>query len=136
MINVKVRPEVSSIDNTNGVSLNGVAVPGLSVRRTETTVELRDGQSFAIAGLLQNSYINDARNTPWLSKVPVLGALFSSKRFERNETELVIIITPRLVQPAASLDDIATPHDAFDEPKEVNLFLLDQTIALHEQQAN
>jgi len=136
MINVKVRPEVSSIDNTNGVSLNGVAVPGLSVRRTETTVELRDGQSFAIAGLLQNSYINDARNTPWLSKVPVLGALFSSKRFERNETELVIIITPRLVQPAASLDDIATPHDAFDEPKEANLFLLDQTIALHEQQTN
>ena len=136
MINVKVRPEVSAIDNTNGVSLNGVAVPGLSVRRTETTVELRDGQSFAIAGLLQNSYVNDARNTPWLSKVPVLGALFSSKRFERNETELVIIITPRLVQPAASLDDIATPHDAFDEPKEVNLFLLDQTIALHEQQTN
>lgn len=133
MINIKVRPEVSAIDNTSAVSINGVAVPGLSVRRTETTVELRDGQSFAIAGLLQNSYVNDARNTPWLSKVPVLGALFSSKRFERSETELVIIITPRLVQPAASLADIATPHDAFDEPSEAGLFLLDQTVAMHEK---
>ena len=102
------------------------------MRRTETTVELRDGQAFAIAGLLQNSYTNDAINTPWLSSVPVLGALFSSKRFARSETELVIIITPRLVQPAASVADIATPHDYFDEPKERDFFLLDQTVALHE----
>ena len=132
MINVKVRPEVSTIDNTNAVSFGSVLIPGLSVRRTETTVELRDGQAFAIAGLLQNSYTNDARNTPWLSSVPVLGALFSSKRFERNETELVIIITPRLVQPAASPDDLATPFDRFDEPAEQDFFLLDQTVALHE----
>lgn len=132
VINVKVRPEVSTIDNTNAVSFNGIQIPGLTVRRTETTVELRDGQAFAIAGLLQNSYSNDARNTPWLSSVPVLGALFSSKRFERNETELVIIITPRLVQPVASIEDIATPFDAFDEPDERDFFLLDQTVALHE----
>lgn len=136
MINIKVRPEVSTIDNTNAVSFGGIQIPGLSVRRTETTVELRDGQSFAIAGLLQNSYSNDARNTPWLSSVPVLGALFSSKRFERSETELVIIITPRLVQPAASLDEIATPHDYLNEPKEADFFLLDETIALHEQPYN
>lgn len=134
MINVKVRPEVSTIDNTNAVSFGSVLIPGLSVRRTETTVELRDGQAFAIAGLLQNSYTNDARNTPWLSSVPVLGALFSSKRFERSETELVIIITPRLVQPAASADELATPFDRFDEPKEQDFFLLDQTVALHEKQ--
>lgn len=133
MINLKVRPEVSAIDLTNAVAFGGVQIPGLSVRRTETTVELRDGQAFAIAGLLQNSYVNDARNTPWLSSVPVLGALFSSKRFERSETELVIIITPRLVQPAASADDLATPYDAFREPSEQEYFLLDQTIALHEQ---
>ncbi len=132
MINIKVRPEVSTIDNTNAVSFGGIEIPGLSVRRTETTVELRDGQAFAIAGLLQNSYTNDAANTPWLSSVPVLGALFSSKRFERSETELVIIITPRLVQPAASVADIATPHDYFDEPEEKDFFLLDQTVALHE----
>lgn len=133
MINVKVRPEVSTIDNTNSVSFDGFVVPGLSVRRTETTVELRDGQSFAIAGLLQNSYSNDARNTPWLSGVPVLGALFSSKRFERNETELVIIITPRLVEPASSIDELHTPYDTVDEPNQKEFFLLDQTIALHEQ---
>lgn len=136
MINIKVRPEVSTIDNTNAVSFGGIEIPGLSVRRTETTVELRDGQAFAIAGLLQNSYTNDARNTPWLSSIPVLGALFSSKRFERSETELVIIITPRLVQPAASLADIATPHDYFAEPSEKDFFLLDQTVALHETAAN
>ena len=133
MINVKVRPEVSTIDNTNSVSFDGFVVPGLSVRRTETTVELRDGQSFAIAGLLQNRYSNDARNTPWLSGVPVLGALFSSKRFERNETELVIIITPRLVEPASSIDELHTPYDTVDEPNQKEFFLLDQTIALHEQ---
>lgn len=133
MINVKVRPEVSTIDNTNSVSFDGFVIPGLSVRRTETTVELRDGQSFAIAGLLQNSYTNDARNTPWLSGVPVLGALFSSKRFERNETELVIIITPRLVQPVSSVDDLSTPFDDLGEPDEKDFFLLDRTIALHEQ---
>lgn len=134
MINLHVRPEVSALDNTNAVSIGGVQVPGLSVRRTDTTVELRDGQSFAVAGLLQNSYLNDARNTPWLSSVPVLGALFSSKRFERSETELVIIITPRLVQPASSINEIATPFDAFAEPEETDFFLLDQTVALHETQ--
>jgi len=136
MINVKVRPEVSTIDTANGVSVGGISIPGLSVRRTETTVELRDGQSFAIAGLLQNSYSNDARNTPWLSTVPVLGALFSSKRFERNETELVIIITPRLVQPVASVNDLQTPFDHVGEPKESGLFLLDETVALHESAPN
>lgn len=136
MINLRVRPEVSSIDATNSVAFGGIQIPGLSVRRTDTTVELRDGQSFAIAGLLQNSYTNTARNTPWLSSVPVLGALFSSKSFERAETELVIIITPRLVQPAASVDDIATPFDYFDEPSETDFFLLDQTVALHEKSQN
>ena len=136
MINVKVRPEVSVIDNTNSVSFDGFIIPGLSVRRTETTVELRDGQSFAVAGLIQNSYTNDARNTPWLSGIPVLGALFSSKRFERNETELVIIITPRLVQPVASIDELKTPFDSIGEPEEKDFFLLDHTIALHEQSEN
>lgn len=136
MINLRVRPEVSTLDSTTGVSLSGITIPGLSVRRADTTVELRDGQSFAIAGLLQNSYVNDARNTPWLSSVPVLGALFSSKRFERRETELVIIITPRLVQPASSVDEIATPFDTFDEPREGDFFLLDQTIAMHETPQN
>ena len=132
MINLRVRPEVSSLDTLNSVQLGGVSVPGLSVRRADTTVELRDGQAFAIAGLLQNSYTSDVRQTPWLSSVPVLGSLFSSKRFARSETELVIIITPRLVQPAPSVDSLATPLDAFDEPSESAFFLLDQTVSVHE----
>lgn len=133
MINLRVRPEVSALDSSTAFAVGGVQVPGLSVRRADTTVELRDGQSFAVAGLLQNSYTNDARNTPWLSSVPILGALFSSKRFERNETELVIIVTPRLVQPAPSINDIATPFDTFGEPDEAKLFLFDESVSLPPQ---
>ncbi len=132
MINLRVRPEVSALDARNGIRAGGIEIPALSVRRADTTVELRDGQSFAIAGLLQDTYSNDVRQTPWLSSVPVLGALFSSKRFTRNETELVIIITPRLVQPAASVADLMTPFDAFEEPNQGEFFLLDQTVAVHE----
>ena len=132
MINLRVRPEVSALDTRNAVSFGGVQIPGLSVRRADTTVELRDGQAFAVAGLLQDTYSNDVRSTPWLSSVPVLGALFSSKRYTRNETELVIIITPRLVQPAASVADLVTPLDAFEEPTEAEFFLLDQTVSAHE----
>jgi len=132
MINLRVRPEVSSIDTRNAVSFGGVQIPGLTVRRADTTIELRDGQAFAVAGLLQDTYTNDVNQTPWLSSVPVLGALFSSKRYTRNETELVIIITPRLVQPAASVADLVTPLEAFDEPTEAEFFLLDQTVAAHE----
>ena len=135
MINLHVRPEVSVLDTQNAVRLGGIEIPGLSVRRADTTVELRDGQAFAIAGLLQNSYTSDVRQTPWLSSVPVLGSLFSSKRFARNETELVIIITPRLVQPAPSVESLATPFDAFEAPSETAFFLLDETIALHEKQS-
>lgn len=133
MINLRVRPEVSALDTRNAIRLGGIEIPALSVRRADTTVELRDGQAFAIAGLLQDTYTNDVKQTPWLSSVPVLGALFSSKRFTRNETELVIIITPRLVQPAASVADLITPLDAFDEPSEGEFFLLDQTVAAHEE---
>ena len=131
LINMRVRPEVSALDARNAVRSGGVEVPGLTVRRADTTVELRDGQSFAIAGLLQNSYSNDVRQTPWLASVPIIGALFSSKRYQRSETELMIIITPHLVQPAASINDLRTPLDAFAEPREDEFFLLDQTIAAH-----
>ncbi|MEL7481044.1 MAG: type II and III secretion system protein family protein [Pseudomonadota bacterium] len=133
MINLRVRPEVSALDTRGAVQVGGIEIPALSVRRADTTVELRDGQSFAIAGLLQDTYSNDVRQTPWLSSVPVLGALFSSKRFTRNETELVIIITPRLVQPAASVADLVTPLEAFDEPTQGEFFLLDETVAVHER---
>ena len=130
LVNLRVRPEVSVLDRANGIRANGIDIPGISVRRADTTVELRDGQAFAIAGLLQNNYSNDVRKTPWLGSVPILGALFSSKRYQRNESELVIIVTPHLVQPAPHPDALATPFDAFDEPSEAEFLLLDQTVAL------
>ncbi len=125
LINLRVRPEVSNLDNRNGVRTAGIAVPALTVRRADTSVELRDGEAFAIAGLLQTDFSGDALNTPVLSKIPVLGALFSSKRYQKRETELVIIITPRLVQPAPTVEALATPIDRVKAPAEPAFFLLD-----------
>lgn len=133
LVNLRVRPEVSSIDRANGIRASNIEIPGISVRRADTTVELHDGQAFAVAGLLQNNYSNDVRQTPWLGNVPVLGSLFSSKRFQRNESELVIIITPRLVQPAPHPDQLTSPLDAFAEPSETDFFLLGKTAALSDQ---
>lgn len=99
LIRLKVAPEVSQLDARQGVRLQGVEIPGLSVRRAATTVELRDGESFAVAGLFQQEYSNALRQLPFLGDIPVLGALFRSARWRRAETELVIIVTPRLVQP-------------------------------------
>lgn len=127
LVNLRVRPEVSALDRANGIRTANIEIPGISVRRADTTVELHDGQAFAVAGLLQNNYSNDVRQTPWLGNIPILGALFSSKRFQRNESELVIIITPRLVQPASHPDNLASPLDAFAEPTESELFLLGKT---------
>ena len=127
LVNLRVRPEVSALDRGNGIRAADIEIPGISVRRADTTVELRDGQAFAIAGLLQNDYSNDVRQTPWLGNVPVLGALFSSKRYQRNESELVIIVTPRLVQPSPHPDMLASPLDAVAEPTESELFLMNKT---------
>ncbi|MFA7430416.1 MAG: type II and III secretion system protein family protein [Rhodospirillaceae bacterium] len=123
LINLRVAPEVSQIDPTNTVTLLGTTIPGLSTRRAETTVELRDGQSFAIAGLLQSDFSDTIRQVPGLGDVPVLGALFRSSEFSRNETELVIIVTPRLVQPVAA-GMLAAPTDTFVPPSETDFFLL------------
>ena len=127
LVNLRVRPEVSQLDRGNGIRAANIEIPGISVRRADTTVELRDGQAFAVAGLLQNNYSNDIRQTPWLGNVPVLGALFSSKRYQRNESELVIIAIPRLVQPAAHPDMLASPLDTFEEPSEADFFLMDKS---------
>ncbi|WP_291203346.1 type II and III secretion system protein family protein [Hyphomonas sp.] len=128
LVNLRVRPEVSALDRANGIRASNIEIPGISVRRADTTVELHDGQAFAVAGLLQNNYSNDVRQTPWLGNVPILGSLFSSKRFQRNESELVIIVTPRLVQPMAHPDQVASPLDAFAEPSESELFLMGRTV--------
>ena len=97
-IRLKVRPEVSTLDFANGVSLGGFRIPALTTRRAETDVELRDGQSFAIAGLLDNLSQEDAAAIPILSKLPIIGSLFKCKAERAEQTELMVLITPRLVR--------------------------------------
>jgi pilus assembly protein CpaC len=99
VIRLKVRPEVSALDFNNGVTLQGFRVPALTTRRAETDVELRDGQSFAIAGLLNNISQNDGANIPFLSQIPIIGYLFKSNAERRERTELMVLVTPRLVRP-------------------------------------
>lgn len=118
-ISIKVRPEVSQIDTSSSVQLSNIQVPSLTTRRAETTVELASGQSFAIAGLIQNNENNNIQKFPWLGDVPVLGALFRSNQFQRNQTELVIVVSPYVVQPTAPANEptdanryIRTPSDA------------------------
>jgi pilus assembly protein CpaC len=98
-ISLLVRPEVSQLDQTNEVSIDGVTVPGLTVQRAETTVELGSGESFAIAGLLQNNTNTRVSRFPGLGDLPVVGALFRSSAFKRNESELVIVVTPYVARP-------------------------------------
>jgi pilus assembly protein CpaC len=117
-INLHVRPEVSQLSNQNAVKLDTFEVPSLVTRRAETTVELGSGQSFAIAGLLQNNVTHDIRKFPALGDIPVLGALFRSDRFQRDETELVIIVTPYIVRPASRMR-LAAPTDGFVPPHDV-----------------
>ncbi|WP_448206882.1 type II and III secretion system protein family protein [Azospirillum sp. sgz302134] len=115
-ISMRVRPEVSQLTDVGGLTVSagsniGFRVPGLTTRRAETTIELGSGQSFAIAGLLQNNIDEAIDKFPFLGDVPVLGTLFRSTSFKRNETELVIIVTPYLVRPAANPGQIAAPTD-------------------------
>ncbi len=123
VINLRVSPEVSQIDPTTSVTVSGISIPGLSTRRANTTVELRNGESFAIAGLIQNNFQDQVRQIPGLGDIPVLGALLRSSAFERRETELVIIVTPYLVQPAAP-QALAAPTDTFTPPHFAEMVLL------------
>ena len=104
-------------------------MPALIVRRASTTVELRDGQSFVIGGLLQSDNQNAIEQLPWLGDVPVLGALFRSTSYQKNETDLAIIVTPRLVRPARPGDVIKTPLDDTLPPNDVDFFLMGKTEA-------
>jgi len=97
-IRLKVRPEVSTLDFANGITLSGFRIPALTTRRAETVVELKDGQSFAIAGLLDNISQNDGSAIPLMSKLPIVGPLFKSRSKRAEQTELMVLITPRLVQ--------------------------------------
>ena len=108
-IALRVHPEVSSLSSEGAISLNGFSMPSFTVRRADTTVELASGQSFAIAGLFQRQMTRDLAKFPVLGDIPVLGQLFQSEKYQRNETELVILITPVLVEPVQ--DRLATPLD-------------------------
>jgi len=113
-INLVVAPEVSAIDRENAVVAQGYNIPAITTRRTKTTVELRDGQSFAIAGLIRRDFTDSIRGLPGASKIPVLGALFRSAAFNKNETEVLIVVTPRLAKPTATPPRL--PTDGFKAP--------------------
>jgi pilus assembly protein CpaC len=114
-INLKVEPEVSSIDPAASIQFGGVSIPGLQTRRASTTLELRDGESFAIAGLLQRDFQTTINQVPLLGGIPILGALFRSTEFQKGETELLIVVTPRLVAPIRP-DQVRLPTDRVKDP--------------------
>ncbi|MCA0043920.1 type II and III secretion system protein family protein [Celeribacter litoreus] len=120
LIRLRITPEVSDIDAS--IDVNGQ--PGFITRRADTTVSLRSGQSFAIAGLLQANNERSINQVPWLGEVPILGALFKSTAFQKRETDLVILVTPRIVRPARPGEPLATPLDGTRSSNDVELFLL------------
>jgi pilus assembly protein CpaC len=122
-INMQVAPEVSELDFTNVVSLQGYVIPSLTTRRVSTTVELADGQSFAVAGLMREDVREAIKKFPLLGDIPILGALFRSSQFQKNETELVIIVTPHLVKPL-DMAKQTFPTDQFIEPDDFEFYLL------------
>ena len=123
-IHLELEPEVSDIDTTLSVAVgNGVSVPGLTKRRAKTSVDLHDGQSFAIAGLLQTQSNRNIDQLPWLGSIPVLGALFRSTQFQERETELVVIVTPELVKPVKPNNPLASPLDNTIPANDVDLFV-------------
>lgn len=126
LINLQIQPEVSEIDQSASIRLTegGILIPGLSVRRASTSVELRDGQSFAIAGLLQTVNAKTADQVPWLGDVPVLGTLFRSSSFQKKESDLVIIVTPRLARPVGTREQLVTPFEGVLSSNEPEFFLL------------
>lgn len=123
LIRLQVAPEVSQLDPANSIRINGVTVPGLITRRADTTVELKNGDSLAMGGLFQHNYDNTLRQFPVLGDLPVVGSLFRSTRWKRAETELVIIVTPRLVtaQDFAAAKDVTSVGGA--EPLAADLLL-------------
>jgi pilus assembly protein CpaC len=124
MINLRIEPEVSNIDSSGGATVGGVLVPRISVSRASTVVELKSGQSFAIAGLLQTSTTTVAEQLPWAGDLPVIGALFRSKSFQQKETELAIIVTPHLVQPITPGQKLRTPLDTTRPGNDFEQFVL------------
>jgi pilus assembly protein CpaC len=124
-ISMRVRPEVSELSDAGAVKLGGFTVPALTTRRAETTVELGSGQSFMLAGLMKNSNNNSIEKAPLLGDLPIIGALFRSTKFRRQESELVIIVTPYLVRPVNG--QMAMPTNGYRAPSDAQQFLEGQT---------
>ena len=122
VINLELSAAVSAIDSSNGYEVNGFSIDAFTRREASTTVELRDGESFAIAGLLQDDFTDSNSQLPWLGDVPILGALFRSASYQRNQSELVIIVTAHLVSPTQG-EALALPTDRVKPPSEKDLFL-------------
>ncbi|MFA8385811.1 MAG: type II and III secretion system protein family protein [Pelagibaca sp.] len=122
LINLELEAAVSSIDPSSGIDIGAIRIDGFTRRETTTTVELRDGESFAIAGLLQDDFRDLNSQVPWLGDIPILGALFRSAEYQREQSELVIIITPHLVTPTRG-EALALPTDRVRPPSEKDLFL-------------
>ena len=122
-ISLDVAPEVSELDFTNALRTQGFVVPAITTRRAATTVELADGQSFAIGGLLRDNVRESVKKVPFLGEVPILGALFRSSSFQKSETELVIIVTPHLVKPL-DMSAQTLPTDYFVEPNDFEFYLM------------
>ena len=127
LINLRIAPEVSELDYSNVVTISGTTIPSLVTRNAQTTVELRDGQSFAIAGLLQSTNVRSINQMPWLGTVPVLGALFRSASYQKKESDLVIIVTPHLVRPGTPIDNLTTPLDQRLSSNDTDFFVNGQT---------
>lgn len=125
LINLELETEVSALDTSVQVTAAGISLSGFTTRRARTTVELRDGQSLSIAGLLQEEFSDGKTQVPWLGDLPILGTLFRSSDFARNQSELVIIITPHLVTPVDG-DQLSLPTDRMRIPNEEELFLYGQ----------
>ena len=126
VINMVVQPEVSSIDPTASIVVNNLTIPGLQTRRAKTVVEIRDGESFALAGLLRKDFQDTIRQVPFLGSLPIIGTLFRSTGFQHEETELVIIVTPHLVKPVRS-GSLKVPTDRIGPPNEADLLLNGRT---------
>lgn len=122
-ISLNVAPEVSELDFQNALRLQGFTIPAITTRRASTTIELGDGQSFAIGGLLRDNVRESIKKFPFLGEMPIVGALFRSSSFQKNETELLIIVTPRLVKPL-DLTTQSLPTDFYVEPNDFEFYLL------------
>lgn len=127
VINLAINAAVSSIDTSIEVGAGGFPVNAFRRRETSTTVEMRDGESFAIAGLLQDDFQNASSQVPWLGDIPILGALFRSTNYQRQQSELVIIVTPHLVTPTRG-EALAMPTDRVRLPSEREMFLYGRTV--------